>query len=238
MESKTSSCPISTPREASSNYDELFMPHTMLFADNLKDLKNIRKQLYSAAEYFEQSYCKDDHQQQSVVETSKDYISKAIVGTVDHLGSVAHKINKFLDEKVGEVSGAELQLSCIEQRIRTCQKFTDCRGASQQSLLIQTPKYQKQYTMPEAMMGIGKIRLICNNFSPCTGHDTYKSKDAVQARRLVHHSSLVREAHSSLPSMAAFSSPGTFSFTMMVPNKELVPGGASEIGSVEHPCSY
>lgn len=50
-----------------------------------------------------------------VVETLKDYAIKALVNTVDHLGSVTYKVNDLLDEKVNEVSGTELRVSCIEQ---------------------------------------------------------------------------------------------------------------------------
>lgn len=50
-----------------------------------------------------------------VVETLKDYAIKALVNTVDHLGSVSYKVNDLLDEKVDEVSGTELRVSCIEQ---------------------------------------------------------------------------------------------------------------------------
>jgi hypothetical protein len=50
-----------------------------------------------------------------VVETLKDYAIKALVNTVDHLGSVTYKVNDLLDEKVDEVSGTDLRVSCIEQ---------------------------------------------------------------------------------------------------------------------------
>lgn len=50
-----------------------------------------------------------------VVDTLKDYAIKAFVNTVDHLGSVTYKVGDMLDEKVDEVSGTELQVSCIEQ---------------------------------------------------------------------------------------------------------------------------
>lgn len=40
---------------------------------------------------------------------------KALVNTVDHLGSVTYKVNDFIDEKVDEVSETELRVSCIEQ---------------------------------------------------------------------------------------------------------------------------
>lgn len=50
-----------------------------------------------------------------MVETLKDYAIKALVNTVDHLGSVTYKVNDLLDEKVDEVSGTEFRVSCIEQ---------------------------------------------------------------------------------------------------------------------------
>jgi hypothetical protein len=134
------------PREA-SNYDEISMQQSMLFSDSLKDLKNLRTQLYSAAEYFELSYTNDE-QKQIVVETLKDYAIKALVNTVDHLGSVTYKVNDFVDEKVDEVAGTELRVSCIEQRLRMCQEYMDHEGRSQQSLVIDTPKFHKRYFLP------------------------------------------------------------------------------------------
>ena len=50
-----------------------------------------------------------------MVETLKDYAVKALVNTVDHLGSVTYKVNDLLDEKVDEVSDTEHRVSCIEQ---------------------------------------------------------------------------------------------------------------------------
>lgn len=50
-----------------------------------------------------------------VVNTLKDYAIKALVNTVDHLGSVTYKVNDLLDENIDEVSGTELRVSCLEQ---------------------------------------------------------------------------------------------------------------------------
>ncbi|KAF9616420.1 hypothetical protein IFM89_029674, partial [Coptis chinensis] len=123
-----------------SNCDEFFMQQSTLFADSLKDLKNLRTQLYSAAEYFELSYTHDD-QKQLVLDTLKDYAIKAFINTVDHLGSVTYKVNDILDESVHKVSRIELQVSCMEQRIRTYKKLIDDQGHSQQSLVLMSPKY-------------------------------------------------------------------------------------------------
>ncbi|RVW14485.1 Protein ABIL3 [Vitis vinifera] len=76
------------PREAST-YDEVSMEQSLLFSDSLKDLKNLRSQLYSAAEYFELSYTNDDQK------TDSD-------GDIERM------------KRLIEVSGTELRVSCIE----------------------------------------------------------------------------------------------------------------------------
>ncbi|TQE04646.1 hypothetical protein C1H46_009729 [Malus baccata] len=116
------------PRVA-SNFDEVSMHQSLLFSDSLKDLKNLRRQLYSAAEYFELSICHTQMMTRNkcklfgflavrvlVVETLKDYAIKALVNTVDHLGSVTYKVIDLFNEKVDELSGTEFRVSCIEQK--------------------------------------------------------------------------------------------------------------------------
>jgi hypothetical protein len=60
-------------------------------------------------------YLKKKNVHRVLVENLKDYAIKAFVNTVDHLGSVAYKVNGFLDEKICELSRTELRVSCIEQ---------------------------------------------------------------------------------------------------------------------------
>ncbi|XP_058223557.1 protein ABIL3-like isoform X2 [Rhododendron vialii] len=186
-DTKTSSCSITAPEEA-SNFDELLMRQGLTLADNLKELKNLSTQLYSAAEHFELSYSRE-HRKQLVVETAKEYVTNAIVNTVDHLGSVAYKVTNFLDEKVDEFSGTELQFSCMEQRLQACQELRSRVGVSQHSLLTKTPTCHKRYIIPN-----------------------------VRAKRAEPDSSLFRKEHSSLQP----SSPGAFSFSKIVSDKELV----------------
>ncbi|CAL9100390.1 unnamed protein product, partial [Musa acuminata var. zebrina] len=134
-------------QQDASNFDELSMEQSLLFSDTLKDLKKLKLQLYSAAEYFELSYATDDNKL-LVFNTLKEYAINALVNTVDHLGSVSFKVNSLLEEKVDELSGVEFRVSSIEQRIRTCQELVDREGLLQQSLVIKAPSYSKQYTFP------------------------------------------------------------------------------------------
>ncbi|GAB2299860.1 Protein abil3 [Dionaea muscipula] len=103
-----------TKDEGAPTNPEGIQQNQALIDSNNLGLKNLRTQLYSAAEYFELSYTNDE-QKQIVVDTLKDYAIKALVNTVDHLGSVSYKVNDLLDEKVEEVSGTEFRVSCIEQ---------------------------------------------------------------------------------------------------------------------------
>ncbi|KAL8535537.1 hypothetical protein ACS0TY_011241 [Phlomoides rotata] len=152
-----------------SNYDEILMHCSLQFAESLKDLKNVREQLYSAAEYFESSYEKSDHQQ-LVVESSKEYVTKALVSSVDHLGSVADKLNKFLDKKANEFSATNIRFSCLQQRLRTLQ---GSRGVSQEWLIIEAPQHNKRYNFQECFeMG----KLIYRNCSPCSQYEMRQYK--------------------------------------------------------------
>ncbi|XP_058206205.1 protein ABIL3-like [Rhododendron vialii] len=220
METMVSSVSLPIPREP-ANYDEVSMQQSLLFSDSLKDLKNLRSQLYSAAEYFELSYTNDD-QKQIVVDTLKEYAIKALVNTVDHLGSVTYKVNDLLDEKVDEVSGTELRVSCIEQRLRTCQEYIDREGLSQQSLVINTPKYHKRYILPvgESMRGAR----LTSKYQGCSlddWDDWHQFRNAVRATIVETPSSSVRKEASPSPTSRHLQRSGTFLFTSSTPNKEL-----------------
>lgn len=124
-------------------------------------------------------------------ESLKDYVSKALISTIDHLGSVTSKVDTFLDENIDEAFETNLRVLCIQQvlkrplqtylkkinivlcfpfmnsrvwfsskllqRLQTCQTYSDHEGFSQQSLMIQIPKYHKQYLLPGRFSFLSKI---------------------------------------------------------------------------------
>ncbi|KAL3499011.1 hypothetical protein ACH5RR_041743 [Cinchona calisaya] len=210
---QTSSRTMNIPQGA-SNSDEYFLQHSLVFAESLKDLKNLRIQLFSAAEYFESSYKKHDYKQ-LVVETLKDYASKALISTVDHLGSVAYKVDNLLDEKVNEISATRLQFSCLEQRMRTCRGYIDHNGLLQQSSAIKTPKHYKQYTIP-----VEESRCPRKFDSQDTKQDDSLAKP-YQGAVAKPHPALMRRGHSR-PSTTEFSpKPISFSFVRVTSKKEV-----------------
>eukprot|EP01018_Ginkgo_biloba_P023169 Gb_22978 [translate_table: standard] len=137
----------SPPEEEAMTYDEISMQQSRQFLDNLQELKNLRPQLYSAAEYCELSYMNSDHKQM-IVENLKDYAVRALVNTVDHLGSVSYKLNDLVNQQTNEVSATQLRIACLEQRLHTCQEYTDLEGLRQQCLVESIPRYHKHYVLP------------------------------------------------------------------------------------------
>ncbi|KAL9997812.1 putative ABI family protein [Helianthus debilis subsp. tardiflorus] len=221
METLSSSASMPFPREP-ANYDETAMHQSLLFSDSLKDLKNLRKQLYSAAEYFELSYTNDD-QKQLVVDTLKDYAIKALVNTVDHLGAVSYKVSSLIDEKVEEVSSTDLRVSCIEQRLRICHGYFDHEGVSQQSLRINTPKYHKRYVLPveETMQSWTGTKLkhqecVVNDEQDWHGHKNGTDEATISEKP----TTLVRRARSPSP-LRASRQPDSFSFAGPVTRKDI-----------------
>ncbi|KAJ6326580.1 hypothetical protein OIU78_013641 [Salix suchowensis] len=213
MDSKTSSSTVNGPQEP-SNHDELFMKQSLLFSDTLEDLKNLRKQLYSAADYFELAYYKED-QKQIAVETLKDYAIKALVSTVDHLGSVADNTNRYLDQKIGEVSEMGLRFFCIEQRLEACQEYINHGGLSQQSVVIKTPKHHKRYIFPadeESMDAYSRTKSNYHSRSPSTEQNLLELKNAVHAT-IKGAPSSIRGRHSKSQFPQLYSRQGTFTIT-------------------------
>ncbi|XP_021831774.1 protein ABIL2-like isoform X2 [Prunus avium] len=194
----------SVPKKASHHDDELFMQQRVRFSENLNELKNLRKQLYSAAEYFEMSYSKED-QKQLVMETLKDYVLKAVVNTVDHLGSMAYKVNGFLDENVTQVSQTGLRLSCIEQRLRTCQDFVTQGGVFQNSLALKFPKHHRRYIFP---VGVAVDTVGQSALRQSAEEDLYEI--TAKTMREIAPTIVSKEPSASHP---AQSSPGAFQFT-------------------------
>ncbi|CAM6042476.1 unnamed protein product [Sphagnum compactum] len=129
-------------------YHEAEMQRSHHFIQALKELQNLRPQLYSAAEYCESSYLFSD-QKQVVLDNLKDYTVKALVNAVDHLGTVAYKLNDLLSQQTTEISAIELQAASLAQRMRSCQEHSDREGLKKQSLAKNMHVNHKHYVLSD-----------------------------------------------------------------------------------------
>ncbi|KAK1418661.1 hypothetical protein QVD17_27806 [Tagetes erecta] len=131
-------------------FDEASMEQSIGFVKALQELKNLRPQLYSAAEYCEKSYLHSE-QKQMVLDNLKDYAIRALVNAVDHLGTVAYKLTDLVDQQTSEISSTELYVTCLHQQLLTCQTYTDREAIRQQQLLAVLPRHHKHYILPNSV---------------------------------------------------------------------------------------
>ncbi|KAL9228891.1 hypothetical protein vseg_004421 [Gypsophila vaccaria] len=124
--------------------DEVFMKRSKSFVKALQELKNLKPQLHSAAEYCEKSYLHSE-QKEMLLDNFKDYTVRAVVNTVDHLGTVAYKLTDLVEQQTSEVSTMEVKVTCLNQKLRTCQTYTDREGLRQQQLVATIPRHHKRY---------------------------------------------------------------------------------------------
>ncbi|KAL7002435.1 Protein abil1 [Sarracenia purpurea var. burkii] len=144
LEESRMECPTSM------TFDEVSMERSKNFVNALQELKNLRPQLYSAADYCEKSYLHSE-QKQMVLDNLKDYVVRALVNAVDHLGTVAYKLTDLLDQQTLDVSTMEFNVSCLNQKLLTCQTYTDKGGLRQQQLLSFIPRHHKHYILPNSV---------------------------------------------------------------------------------------
>ncbi|OWM64294.1 hypothetical protein CDL15_Pgr018866 [Punica granatum] len=95
-------------------FDEASMERSKGFVKALQELKNLRPQLYSAAEYCEKSYLHSE-QKQMVLDNLKDYAVRALVNAVDHLGTVAYKLTDLLEQQSLDVTVMQLKVTSLNQ---------------------------------------------------------------------------------------------------------------------------
>ncbi|KAK6141056.1 hypothetical protein DH2020_025193 [Rehmannia glutinosa] len=98
----------------SMRFEDVSMERSKSFVTALQELKNLRPQLYSAAEYCEKSYLHSE-QKQMVLDNLKDYAVRALVNAIDHLGTVAYKLSDILEQQTLDVSSMELKVTCLNQ---------------------------------------------------------------------------------------------------------------------------
>ncbi|OIW02013.1 hypothetical protein TanjilG_11606 [Lupinus angustifolius] len=132
------------------NFDEVSLERSKSFINSLQELKNLRSQLYSAAEYCEKSYLHSE-QKQMVLDNLRDYAVCALVNAVDHLGTVAYKLTDLLEQQTSDVSTMDLKVSTVNQKLLTCKIFMDKEGLRQQQLLAFIPRHHKHYILPNSV---------------------------------------------------------------------------------------
>ncbi|XP_042053650.1 probable protein ABIL4 isoform X2 [Salvia splendens] len=92
------------------------------FHKSLKELRHFSSQLYLAADYCKTAFLNSQDKTQ-ILETTKEYVERAVVVVVDHLGTISANLECCIS-KNNSVSESELKIERLKQRIGTCQIYS------------------------------------------------------------------------------------------------------------------
>ncbi|XP_022144954.1 probable protein ABIL5 isoform X2 [Momordica charantia] len=113
------------------------------FQNALLELKGLRSQLHQAADYCESTFLKTKEKNE-VVENTKEYICRAMVTVVDHLGSVTSNLESCISQ-TNAFNEVELRLSCLNQRLFSCEQYARKLEMSRLRWSEILPRYHPQY---------------------------------------------------------------------------------------------
>ncbi|KAJ8768763.1 hypothetical protein K2173_023667 [Erythroxylum novogranatense] len=113
------------------------------FDKSLQELKELRSQLHHAADYCEKSFL-NAKEKKLVLETTKEYICRAVVTVVDHVGCVSSNLNSSIS-KTNAFSDAEHSINCLKQRLTTCQEYAHQLALARIRWNSSLPKVHRRY---------------------------------------------------------------------------------------------
>ncbi|GLT98556.1 hypothetical protein SLE2022_160560 [Rubroshorea leprosula] len=113
------------------------------FENSLQELRELRSQLHYAADYCETTF-RNSEEKRAVVENTKEYIRKAVVTFVDHLGNVSANLNRCI-AVTNEFSDAELRIDCLRQRLLSSQLYAEKLALMRVQWSAYSPKHHRRY---------------------------------------------------------------------------------------------
>ncbi|XP_043705091.1 probable protein ABIL5 [Telopea speciosissima] len=135
------SCGHGSPGEDESDSSDLSR-----FKKSLQELKDLRSQLHYAADYCERSFLKPNAKKLGM-ENTKEYICRAVVTVVDHLGSVSTNL-EFRLSKSNVVPEVELRIDCLKQRLLACEKYAHKVALTKVCYRADFPRHHSHYIAP------------------------------------------------------------------------------------------
>ncbi|XP_043811201.1 probable protein ABIL5 isoform X2 [Manihot esculenta] len=117
--------------------------NVLRFNKSLQELRDLRLQLHHAAEYCEATFM-NAKEKKVVVENTKEYICRAVVAVVDHLGCVSSNLNQSIS-KNNEFSEAELRINSLNQRLLSCEEYAQKLALKRVRWSANLPRFHRRY---------------------------------------------------------------------------------------------
>ncbi|XP_020098185.1 probable protein ABIL5 [Ananas comosus] len=118
------------------------------FNNALRELKDLRSQLHTAADYCEDAFLKAERKK-IILESTKSYVCDAIVAVIDHLGTVSSKLDDRLCDNT-EIVQTEHKIDSLKQRLSICQQNAVAVELSTLQWTAKLPQHHRRYVSQSA----------------------------------------------------------------------------------------
>ncbi|WJX30074.1 hypothetical protein P8452_18649 [Trifolium repens] len=115
----------------------------MHFLKSLQELKELRSQLHYAADYCETTFLESE-KKRDVMENTKEYICRAMVTVVDHLGNVSSNLEGLISH-TNAFSDAEIRIQCLKQKLFSSEQYADKLALSNMQWKEKLPRFHTRY---------------------------------------------------------------------------------------------
>ncbi|XP_027359400.1 probable protein ABIL5 [Abrus precatorius] len=166
MEVNFESFPSLEKPEAEAEVEE-----SMHFQKSLQELRELRSQLHHAADYCETTFLKSEAKR-DVMENTKEYICRAVVTVVDHLGSVSANLEGLISQ-TNAFSEAESRIQCLKQRLFSCEQYADKLALTKMRWREKVPRFHSRYLSSPPILE----RLSCEKLRDSKTEVTSKIED-------------------------------------------------------------
>ncbi|KAM3321038.1 putative protein ABIL5 isoform X1 [Capsicum chacoense] len=127
-------------------YTEVETDDATKFNNSLQELKDLCSQLHHAADYCEKAFVKAE-EKRDVVENTKEYLCRAVVTVVDHLGCVSAKL-EYQISTIDTASATELRIDGLTQRLATCQQYSNKLALTRLCWTTDLATFHRRYISP------------------------------------------------------------------------------------------
>ncbi|XP_019448386.1 PREDICTED: probable protein ABIL5 [Lupinus angustifolius] len=118
-------------------------PESMRFLNSLQELRELRSQLHYAADYCETTFLKSQEKKE-VMENTKEYICRALVTVVDHLGNVSANLEGLISQ-TNAFSEAQSRIQCLKLRSLSCEQYADKLALTKMRWKEKFPRFHARY---------------------------------------------------------------------------------------------
>ncbi|OWM89890.1 probable protein ABIL5 [Punica granatum] len=133
---------------AQQSFDVAETGELIRFDKSLQELRQIRSQLHYAADYCESTF-RNSEDKKPIVDNTKEYICRAMVTVVDHLGNVSSNLASRLSE-ASSFTDAELRINSLKQRILSCEQLGHKFALTKATWSAVHPRHHPRFLMADA----------------------------------------------------------------------------------------